>query len=119
MHTLVAALPQSHILNTIKRQHKSGSRLGCGRRFDFHRSGKISKTARQDRRWRYDQNNCRLDEEGHKHGELVLDTCMHDEVVVFEAESQKEAMKMSIEISQWVTTETLVAIPRDEAVKLL
>ena len=43
----------------------------------------------------------------------------YDAVVVFEAESEKEAMKMSIEISEWVTTETLVAIPREEAVKLL
>ena len=42
-----------------------------------------------------------------------------DAVVVFEAESEKEAMKMSIEISDWVTTETLVAIPREEAVKLV
>jgi len=43
----------------------------------------------------------------------------YDAVVVFEAESEKEAMKMSIEISEWVTTETLVAIPREEAVKLV
>lgn len=43
----------------------------------------------------------------------------YDAVVVFEAESEKEAMKMSIELSEWVTTETLVAIPREEAVRLL
>ena len=43
----------------------------------------------------------------------------YDAVVVFEALSEKEAMKMSIEISDWVKTETLVAIPRAEAVKLL
>lgn len=43
----------------------------------------------------------------------------YDAVVVFEAESEKEAMKMAIDISEWVTTETLVAIPREEAVKLL
>lgn len=43
----------------------------------------------------------------------------YDAVVVFEAKSEKEAMKMSIEISEWVTAETLVAIPREEAVKLL
>lgn len=43
----------------------------------------------------------------------------YDAVVVFEAESEKEAMKMSIEISEWVASETLVAIPREEAVKLL
>jgi uncharacterized protein with GYD domain len=43
----------------------------------------------------------------------------YDAVVVFEAESEKEAMKMAIEISEWVSTETLVAIPREEARKLL
>ena len=43
----------------------------------------------------------------------------YDAVVVFEALSEKEAMKMSIEISDWVKTETLVAIPREEAVKLI
>ncbi|MCW4053692.1 MAG: GYD domain-containing protein [Candidatus Bathyarchaeota archaeon] len=43
----------------------------------------------------------------------------YDRVVVFEADSEKEAMKMAIGISQWVTSETLVAIPREEAIKLL
>jgi len=43
----------------------------------------------------------------------------YDAVVVFEAASEKEAMKFSIGISEWVTTETLVAIPREEAVKLV
>ncbi len=43
----------------------------------------------------------------------------YDAVVVFEAKSEKEAMKMSIALSEWVATETLVAISREEAVKLL
>jgi len=43
----------------------------------------------------------------------------YDTVVVFEAASEKEAMKLSIEISEWVATETLVAIPRQDAVNLL
>jgi uncharacterized protein with GYD domain len=43
----------------------------------------------------------------------------YDAVVVFEAENEKEAMKMSIGISEWVTSETLVAIPREEAIKLV
>jgi uncharacterized protein with GYD domain len=43
----------------------------------------------------------------------------YDAIVVFEAESEKEAMKMAIEISEWVATETLVAIPREEAIKLV
>jgi uncharacterized protein with GYD domain len=43
----------------------------------------------------------------------------YDAVVVFEAAGEKKAMRMSLEISEWVSTETLVAIPREEAVKLL
>ncbi|MCW4029284.1 MAG: GYD domain-containing protein [Candidatus Bathyarchaeota archaeon] len=43
----------------------------------------------------------------------------YDTVVVFEAASEKEAMKLSIDISEWVTTETLVAVPRKEAIALL
>ena len=43
----------------------------------------------------------------------------YDTVTVFEASSEKEAMKLSIAISDWVTSETLMAISREEAVKLL
>ena len=43
----------------------------------------------------------------------------YDAVAVIEAASEKEAMKMSIALSDWVTTETLVAIPREEAVELV
>ena len=43
----------------------------------------------------------------------------YDTVVVFEAASEKEALKFSIAASEFVTTETLVAIPRDEAIKLV
>ncbi|MCW4003344.1 MAG: GYD domain-containing protein [Candidatus Bathyarchaeota archaeon] len=43
----------------------------------------------------------------------------YDTVVVFEAASEKDAMKMSINISEWVITETLVAIPRQEAIELI
>jgi uncharacterized protein with GYD domain len=43
----------------------------------------------------------------------------YDAVVVFKAASEKEAMKMSVEISDWVSPETLVAIPREEVVELL
>ncbi len=42
----------------------------------------------------------------------------YDTVVVFETKSEKEAMKMSIALSEWVATETLVAIPREEAPSL-
>jgi uncharacterized protein with GYD domain len=43
----------------------------------------------------------------------------YDTVFIFEAASEKEALKLSVDISEWVATETLVAIPRQEAVNLL
>lgn len=43
----------------------------------------------------------------------------YDTVFIFEATSEKEALKMSVDISDWVATETLVAIPRQEATNLL
>jgi len=43
----------------------------------------------------------------------------YDTVFIFEAASEKEAMKMSTDIAEWVATETLVAIPRQDAVNLL
>ena len=43
----------------------------------------------------------------------------YDTVFIFEAANEKEAMKLSTDISEWVATETLVAIPREEAIILL
>jgi uncharacterized protein with GYD domain len=43
----------------------------------------------------------------------------YDTVFIYEAASEKEALKLSTEISEFVATETLVAIPRQEAVNLL
>ena len=43
----------------------------------------------------------------------------YDTVFIFEAASEKEAMKMSIDVAEWVTSETLVAIPRQDAVNLI
>lgn len=43
----------------------------------------------------------------------------YDTVFIYEAANEKEAMKMSIDVSEWVTSETLTAIPREEAVSLL
>jgi len=43
----------------------------------------------------------------------------YDVVMIFEAASEKEAMKISLSLAEFVSTETLVAIPREEAVKLL
>jgi uncharacterized protein with GYD domain len=43
----------------------------------------------------------------------------YDTVLIFDAPNEKEAMKLSIEASDVVKTETLTAIPREEAIKLL
>jgi uncharacterized protein with GYD domain len=42
-----------------------------------------------------------------------------DVVVVFEATDEKEALKFSVAAAEFVTTETLVAMPRQEAIALL
>ncbi|HEX9863129.1 MAG TPA: GYD domain-containing protein [Candidatus Bathyarchaeia archaeon] len=43
----------------------------------------------------------------------------YDTVVVFEAANEKEALKFSLGVAEFVATETLVAIPRQEAINLL
>ena len=43
----------------------------------------------------------------------------YDTVVLFEALNEKVAMELSIEIADIVTTETMVAVTREEAHKLL
>jgi uncharacterized protein with GYD domain len=43
----------------------------------------------------------------------------YDTALIFEAANEKEALKSAIEVADFVATETLVAIPREEAVKLL
>jgi uncharacterized protein with GYD domain len=62
-------------------------------------------------------------EELNKKGIKILDFYWtlgrFDTVLVFEAADEKEAMKMSIGAAEFVATETLVAIPRQEAIGLL
>ncbi len=43
----------------------------------------------------------------------------YDTAIIFEAENEKEALKTSLAVADFVSTETLVAIPREEAIKLL
>ena len=43
----------------------------------------------------------------------------YDTVVIFEAANEKEAFKTSLALADFVASETLVAIPREEALKLL
>jgi uncharacterized protein with GYD domain len=43
----------------------------------------------------------------------------YDSVLIVEAHDEKTVMKMLTKIGNYATTETMVAIPREEAVKLL
>jgi uncharacterized protein with GYD domain len=43
----------------------------------------------------------------------------YDDIIIFEAPSEKDAMKLAIAVKEYVNSETLVAIPREDALKLL
>lgn len=43
----------------------------------------------------------------------------YDTAIIYEAANEKEALKTSLAVADFVATETLVAIPREEAIKLL
>jgi len=46
-------------------------------------------------------------------------TGRYDTAIIFEAANEKEALKSAFEVAGFVWSETLVAIPREEAIKLL
>jgi uncharacterized protein with GYD domain len=58
-----------------------------------------------------------------KHGNKILGFYWtlgrFDTVLIFEAPNERIAMELSIGAADVVTTETLVAVPREEAIKLL
>lgn len=43
----------------------------------------------------------------------------YDTVVTMDAPNEKAAMKMNMMVNDFVSTQTMVAIPREEAIKLL
>ena len=43
----------------------------------------------------------------------------YDGIVIFEAKTEKDAMKFAIGMAEDAKTETMVAVPREEALKLL
>jgi uncharacterized protein with GYD domain len=43
----------------------------------------------------------------------------YDTAIIYEAENEKEALKASLTVADIVASETLVAMPREEAIKLL
>jgi uncharacterized protein with GYD domain len=48
-----------------------------------------------------------------------LDLGRYDVVTIIEAQSEKEAMKALLRFQDVVETETLVAVPSEEAIKLI
>ena len=43
----------------------------------------------------------------------------YDSVLIVDGPDEKTAMKMLLQVGDYATTETMVAIPREEAIKLL
>ena len=43
----------------------------------------------------------------------------YDSILILEAPNEKMAMKILMQVGDYVATETMVAIPREEAIKLL
>ena len=61
----------------------------------------------------------RATEEGIKFLNIYYTLGRYDVVVIFEAPDEKIAMKMAMMIGDIESTETLVAVPREEAMKLV
>jgi len=61
----------------------------------------------------------RATKEGVKFLNIYYTLGRYDVVVIFEAPDEKIAMKMAIAIGDIESTETLVAVPREEAMKLV
>ena len=61
----------------------------------------------------------RATEEGVKFLNIYYTLGRYDVVVIFEAPDEKIAMKLAISIGDIESTETLVAVPREEAMKLV
>ena len=61
----------------------------------------------------------RATKEGVKFLNIYYTLGRYDVVVIFEAPNEKIAMKMAMSIGDIESTETLVAVPREEAMKLV
>jgi len=61
----------------------------------------------------------KMSKEGIKVIDIYWTLGRYDGVFIFEAPNEKAAMKAGIESAETAKTETLVAIPREEAIKLL
>lgn len=87
--------------------------------FDFHKSGQSKGKATKEG---IDQNT-KFIEGLKKKGIKILSHYWtlgrYDAVIIFEAPTEKDTMKQAIEFSETLIAETMVAIPREEAIKLL
>ena len=61
----------------------------------------------------------RATEEGIKFLNIYYTLGRYDVVVIFEAHNEKIAMRMAMSIGDIESTETLIAVPREEAMKLI
>ena len=61
----------------------------------------------------------RATEDGVKFLNIYYTLGRYDVVVIYEAPDEKTAMKMAMSIGDLESTETLVAVPREEAMKLV
>jgi uncharacterized protein with GYD domain len=43
----------------------------------------------------------------------------YDTVLILKAPNEKVVMKLLLQAGEWISTETMVAVPREEAIKLL
>lgn len=58
-------------------------------------------------------------EQGQKFLSVYWTLGRYDVVITYEAPDEKAAMKGALNFSEFVSTETLVAVPREEAMKLV
>ena len=61
----------------------------------------------------------RANKEGVKFLNIYYTLGRYDIVVIFEAPDEKTVMRMAMRIGDIESTETLVAVPREEAIKLV
>jgi len=65
------------------------------------------------------KNSCKNPPPGIKYHSVFCTLGQYDFVITFEAPDEKEAMKLSIPWTEFCETQTMVAIPFEEALKLL
>ena len=65
------------------------------------------------------QNSCKSPPPGIKYHSVFCTLGQYDFIITFEAPNEKEAMKWSIPWAEFCETQTMVAVPYEESLKLL